>query len=239
MQALKINDHRVNLTNILIDLYKHGNIGSVLGFKGGTAAMLFHDLPRFSTDLDFDLISKYKRNSNKMLSFIDNVTKLLSARYEIQDKSTKYNTLFWLLSYGLGTTKIKIEISTRDIPYNHYEIMPFYGVNVKKLVISDMIAHKMVALLERKNIANRDIFDIHFFLGGPTANKINYDIIKHRTGNDPKAFFEILYDFINNISPKTVLNGLGEVLTDTQKDWAKVKLVSETLELIKRHIDLL
>lgn len=31
-------------------------MSSVLGFKGGTAALLFYGLPRLSVDLDFDLI---------------------------------------------------------------------------------------------------------------------------------------------------------------------------------------
>jgi len=33
----------------------------VLGFKGGTAAMLFYGLPRFSVDLDFDLLDSDKK----------------------------------------------------------------------------------------------------------------------------------------------------------------------------------
>jgi hypothetical protein len=35
------------------------------------------------------------------------------------------------------------------------------------------------------------------------------------------------------------LSGLGEVLTDSQKDWAKAKLIIEIKGLISRQIDLL
>ena len=42
---------------ILKDIYSDIRIASLLGFKGGTCAYFFYDLPRFSVVLDFDLIS--------------------------------------------------------------------------------------------------------------------------------------------------------------------------------------
>ncbi len=56
MKALDITKHKTHLTNILLDVYKNSTLSPVLGFKGGTAAMLFYKLPRFSVDLDFDLL---------------------------------------------------------------------------------------------------------------------------------------------------------------------------------------
>ena len=51
---LDITKHKTHLTNILIDIYKNSSLAPILGFKGGTAAMLFYKLPRFSVDLDFE-----------------------------------------------------------------------------------------------------------------------------------------------------------------------------------------
>ena len=116
---------------------------------------------------------------------------------------------------------------------------PFYGVTVKVLDIKDMIAHKLVAVTERKSLANRDLFDIHYFLSSPYAGEINYKIIKHRTGKEPKEFYVFLLGFLNKINPGNVLAGLGEVLTDSQKDWVKAKLIFELKGLIQRQIDLL
>ena len=101
--------HKTNLTNILIDIYKDPILSTNLGFKGGTAAMLFYKLPRFSVDLDFDLIG-----NNNINIVIQKITKLLSSKYKIKEQSVKYNTLFWLVSYESGQHNIKIEISTRD-----------------------------------------------------------------------------------------------------------------------------
>ena len=91
MKALDITKHKTHLTNILLDLYKNSTLNPVLGFKGGTAAMLFYHLPRFSLDLDFDLLIPTDEVGDQM-------TQLLSAKYEIKDNSTKFNTLFWIVS---------------------------------------------------------------------------------------------------------------------------------------------
>lgn len=239
MKALDITIHKTNLTNILIDFYKNSYIGPLLGFKGGTAALLFYNLPRFSVDLDFDLIVDYKKDPSEFKEFIDKMTSVLSSKFEIKDQSTKYNTLFWLVSYGSGLSNIKIEISTRNNPYNHYNLVPFYGTTIRVIDLKDMIAHKLVAVTEREALANRDLFDVHYFLGLPQASQINYQIIKHRTGKNPKEFYISLLKYLDKINSKSILSGLGEVLTDSQKDWAKAKLILEIKGLISRQIDLL
>lgn len=239
MKALDIIIHKTNLTNILIDIFKNSFIGPLLGFKGETAALLFYNLPRFSVDLDFDLIVDLKKDSPELKEFIDKITSVLSAKFEIKDQSTKYNTLFWLVSYGDGLSNIKVEVSTRDNPYNHYNLIPFYGTTIRVIDLKDMIAHKLVAVTERGTLASRDLFDIHYFLGLPQASQINYQIIKHRTGKNPKEFYISLLKYLDKINSKSILSGLGEVLTDSQKDWAKAKLIIEIKGLILRQIDLL
>ncbi len=237
MISLDISKHKTNLTNILIDIYKDKLLGNALGFKGGTAAMLFYNLPRFSVDLDFDLVGKY--NPKEINEIVERVNGLLSNKYDIKDQSKKHNTLFWLVSYGEGLTKIKIEISTRENPYNHYELKDFYGIKINVLEIGDIIAHKMVAITDRAILANRDLFDVHFFLGTPFVNKINYDIIKYRTGKNPKNFYKDLYKYVSKIDPDSMLDGLGEVLEKSKKDWVKAKLKTELLGLIQRQIDMI
>lgn len=238
MPTLDITRHKTNLTNILIDIYKNSSLGPVLGFKGGTAAMLFYNLPRFSVDLDFDLIADFKSGSNELNDLFQRMTKQLSDKYTIKDQSTKYNTLFWLVSYGTGFSHIKVEISVRDYTYNHYNPQLFYGTTVKLLSVGDMIAHKMAAVMERKSTANRDLFDIHYFLSSPYAIDVSYGVILKRTGKEPKEFYGDLLGFVNKLNPNGVVEGMGEVLTQPQKDWAKAKLVEELKGLVQRQIDL-
>mgnify|MGYP001606920138 CR=1 FL=1 len=75
-----------------------------------------------------------------------------------------------------------------------------------------------------------------YFLGSANATDVNYDIIKHRTGKDPKEFYQTFLEFVSKINSKDLLNGLGEVLTEPQKDWAKAKLVIELDSLIKKML---
>jgi len=232
---MDIKKHKINLTNILLSIYKDPLLASSLGFKGGTSAMLFYKLPRFSVDLDFDYIG----SENNLPVIINKITALVSKDFIIKDQSTKHNTLFWLVSYKKGEHNIKIEISVRENSYNHYIDVSFYGVSLKILDIKDMIAHKMVAFTERPSVANRDLFDIHFLLQTEAAATINYKIIETRTGKNPKEFYNYLLNLIEKINPNNILDGLGEVLTESQKDWAKAKLLIEVKGLIQRQIDLL
>ncbi len=54
--TLDIARHRTILFQILKDIYSDSEISPYLGFKGGTAAVMFYGLKRFSVDLDFDLL---------------------------------------------------------------------------------------------------------------------------------------------------------------------------------------
>lgn len=239
MKALQATKHKTHLANILIDFYKEGSIGSLLGFKGGTASMLFYDLPRFSTDLDFNLLSQeidYEANIEKADKHID---KLLMSKYNVKDHIIKRNTLFWVVSYGDGLANIKVEISTRSTIKSNYEVKTLYGVDMNTMVIGDMVAHKLVAAMERTSIANRDLFDIHYFLSSQYVTEINSQIIVDRTGLSLNEFYSSLLEFVSKLEGKNILSGLGEVLTPSQKDWAKAKLIPELKELINRQIDLI
>jgi len=54
--------HKNILVRILKDIFSNSAIGPYLGFKGGTAVLLFYNLSRFSVDLDFDLLDESKES---------------------------------------------------------------------------------------------------------------------------------------------------------------------------------
>lgn len=232
---MDITKHKINLTNILLDFYKDNLISKNLGFKGGTAAMLFYGLPRFSVDLDFDYIGE----KSKINETVTKITEIISKKYTVKDQSTKFNTLFWLLSYGKGEHNIKLEISIRDNSYNRYQTKVFYGIGIKVIDIRDMIAHKMVAFTKRPTLAKRDLFDIHYFLSSNYASDINHEVFKKRTGKNTRDFYKFLLDEVNEVNNNNILEGLGEVLTEPQKDWIKAKLLFELKNLIQRQIDMI
>ena len=54
------NKHRYYMMQVLLAIFRHPQLSSLLAFKGGTSLMMFHNLTRFSTDLDFNLLDASK-----------------------------------------------------------------------------------------------------------------------------------------------------------------------------------
>lgn len=228
---LNRTQHKTFMTNILTDIYGDEFLRQHLGFKGGTAAYLFYNLPRFSTDLDFDLlnIEKYQKVYEKV--------KAIASKYgEIKDEQLKTKTLYFRLSYEAGQPAIKIEISRKVEPSDTYNIREFFGLPV---MVSDqecMAANKLVAVLDRKKMVNRDWFDSWFFLKNNWP--INEGIIKSRVGLSLVEYFEKLVTFLEKEKDSlNILHGLGEVLDAKQKLFVKDKMLDEILFLLKVKLD--
>lgn len=215
------------LTNILRDTY----LTAVLGFKGGTACYFFYNLPRFSVDLDFDIIAE-KEGIDLILHEVHiRIKSIISNEgFQIKDEKLKLNTVFFLVSYEKGSQNIKIEISQRKYP-SKYEIKDFFGLSVKTMVKSDLFAHKLAAATDRKTVAPRDFYDIYFFF--KESWPINEDIIKLRTGKSLKNYLSELERFIKkNLSSTNILQGIGELINEKEKIWVKNNLKKELLRII-------
>ncbi|MDD4028654.1 MAG: nucleotidyl transferase AbiEii/AbiGii toxin family protein [Caldisericia bacterium] len=237
MITLDIAKHRIAMTQLLLDLYKDSRIAPLLGFTGGTAAMMFYNLPRFSVDLDFDIMGDTSKRSISSELLFEHITKLLHRKYQVTDECMKFNTLFWLIRYELHFAQVKIEISTRNSTLNHYHPVLFYGVTVYIMDAQDMIVYKMIAVMTRSQLANRDLFDLHYFLQSPYATSIRYSLLEDLTKTSPKEYLIGLLKKITLIKPSSVLNGLGEILEPSQKIWVKKNLLPELENLIQLQID--
>ncbi len=223
--SLNKDIHRRLMTEILLQIYSDIEISGALAFKGGTAAMFFYDLPRFSVDLDFDLMDKSKTEM-----VIEKITKIISKFGEIRQVANQKTGILFVVSYQEKDQNIKIEINKE--PYGStYELKTYNGLNMYVMKKPDMFANKLVAMYERLGKANRDIFDVRYF-----ASKlwdISEEIIKLRTGKSLPDFLVKLIDKLENYNPQYILNGLGEVLTEPQKSWAKDYLIKETIISLK------
>ena len=138
-----INRHKFFLFQILKDIYEDKELTGILGFKGGTALMFFYDLPRFSVDLDFNLL-----NPNKEDIVYGKVREILLKHGAIHDEAKKFYGPICVLDYGAGERKLKVEISNRNFA-DHYEVKNLLGVNMQVMVGSDMFAHKLCAMLDK------------------------------------------------------------------------------------------
>lgn len=226
---LDINVHKTVLVKILKDIYTDIKLGNYLGFKGGTALYFFYSLPRFSTDLDFDLI-----NPEKELFVLEKLESIVSQYGKITQKENKANTVFLLLSYGVKNINIKIEISKRNFG-SRYEVKNYLGVSIKTMVAEDMFAHKLTALLERNKTASRDLYDVWFFLTNHFA--INEKIVLQRTKENLKQYLEKCVAFVEKYPDNRILAGIGELIDNKTKSWVKNKLKEELLLLLKLKIE--
>ena len=84
--------HKLLLVQILKNIYSDVEISSLLGLKGGTCAYFFYNLPRFSVDLDFDLIVPNKKNKEIIFKKIENILKEFG---KIKEKRIKRWTIFF------------------------------------------------------------------------------------------------------------------------------------------------
>lgn len=226
---LNIERHKGILIRILKDIYTDNTLGPLLGFKGGTAALLFYELNRFSIDLDFDLLDQEKEDY-----VFERVGKIVATYGKIKEQKKKRFTLFYELSYSEADRNIKVEINRRNFG-SRYEVMNYFGISMKVMAQEDMFANKMAALYERVERANRDIFDVWFFLQNNWS--INKKLVEKRIGLTFKECVAICIEKLEKVPERAILSGMGEFLDAKQKAWAKVKLKSETLFLLKIMLD--
>ena len=152
--------HQLIMSQILKDIYSDITIASILGFNGGTAAYLFYDLPRFSVDLDFDLLDPSEENIDLVF---EKIKKIILQYGEIKDEQKKFATIFFSLSYGPNEHQIKVEINNRPTGAR-YKMLNYIGLSVLVAEKNSMLGGKLMALVNRKKFAARDLFDVYFFL---------------------------------------------------------------------------
>jgi predicted nucleotidyltransferase component of viral defense system len=221
------NKHKMYLIQILTDVYSDRELSVVLGFKGGTAAMLFYGLPRFSVDLDFNLLDKSAAET-----VYQKVKKIVLKYGKIDDEAQKFFGDLLSLNYERGERNLKIDISHR-VENDEYVIKNLLGINVKTMEISDMFSHKLVALLGRKEFAERDIFDCWYFMKEKTP--INRQIVERLTQKTLSEYLQDCIDKLGNLPKRSLLYGLGELVADDMKSFVRNKLQQETVFLLKSY----
>lgn len=226
---IDINRHKFFLVQILKDIYSDIELANCLGFKGGTALMFFYDLPRFSVDLDFNLIITEKKEV-----VYKKIRTILLKYGKIHDEAQKFFGPLLVLDYGINERKLKVEISIRPFD-NRYEIKNLLGINTKVMVAPDMFAHKLCALLDRNVMTNRDIFDCWFFMNNHTA--VNKKIIETRMKMPYSDYISKCIDHLETLDGKGLLQGLGELMDNKMKTFVRNKMHSETIGLLKFYKD--
>jgi len=147
---------------VLLSAIFEDNMGNFLAFKGGTLAYLKHNLDRFSTDIDIDIL-----DNDQEEFIIKSMREVLVKHGDIKNETLGKNLHRWIFRYNQEGMNIKIEVNKRVWTNNTYEPHKITNPAIRSIVTvpcmtKDCIfANKLVALSER--FANRDLYDIYFF----------------------------------------------------------------------------
>jgi len=226
--TLDIATHKTILFQILKDIYTDTTISPYMGFKGGTAALMFYGLDRFSVDLDFDLLDERQADH-----VFERVKKIAGKYGTLIEAHKKRFNLFCMISYDDRARNIKVEVNRRVFE-SRYEIKSYLGVSMQVMVLEDMFAHKLMAMHERIGTTARDIYDVWCFLHSRAP--INKSLVESRSGMSFENLVQKCIDQLGKVDNKQMLVGLGELITPRQKDWARANLREEVIALLKLRI---
>ena len=227
--TLDYSKHKNILLQILKDIYSDTSIAPHLGFKGGTATLLFYDLTRDSVDLDFDLLDESKEQA-----VFEKIQKIVAGYGKIVDSRIKRFNLVNIISYDTKSQNIKVEVNRRQFG-SKYDLKTLLGISMLVMVREDMFAHKLIAMHERVGKTSRDIYDAWFFLKNNWP--INKEIVEQRSGKSFKELLQATAEQLEKMNNRNILIGLGEFLTESQKDWARAKLRDEIIFLLKARLE--
>jgi len=150
-------------------------------FKGGTALAKFYGSPRFSDDLDFSAILQQgedyaksikgkldkmvKKSAEedpiKVLRTLDTVKTLayeLSIRGPLFEHSDRYQHL--KIEIGKNEPVLEKAVVLRRNPI-YRDLAPYVAIVMSE---KEILAEKTVALLYRRNLKARDLYDIYFLV---------------------------------------------------------------------------
>jgi len=201
--------HQLIMGQVLKDIYTDVSISPLLGFKGDTCTYFFYNLPRFSVDLDFDLLEVTEENQKMVF---EKIVAILSKYGTIKDQYIKRFTVFALLSYGDEDHNVKVEINVRKLAENMkdlYEMKEYLGISMMVAKKDYLFAGKLAALTFRTETAMRDIFDIQYF--AKNHWDINAEVIKNFTGKTVKEYLPDCVAFIEKDQRQPNVAGIGRV----------------------------
>ncbi len=220
---LDVNRHKFFLLQLLKEIYSDPELASSLAFKGGTALMLFHDLPRFSVDLDFNLTA----NSDEEVASAK-LRAILVKHGTIRDEARKRYGMLLVLNYEDDGRNLKVEVSNRSYP-DEYELRDYLGVSMNVMRLEYMFTHKLMALLDRNALTNRDVFDCWFCMKQRLV--LRKSILDLRLKGTFEDYMDKAIEAVTAISGNRILDGIGELLDPELKKWVKTDLTSEFASL--------
>jgi predicted nucleotidyltransferase component of viral defense system len=239
-------------------------------FYGGTSLRILYDLDRFSEDMDFTLLqsnlefSLDKYNDGivrELVSYgfsVDVDTKSKSWNPPIRSAFIKANTLGEIIKVGVPTSltrglhpettlKIKVEVDTDPAPAYDVETVFLQrpvSVGVRSVVIKDMYAGKMHALLFRQwkgRVKGRDWYDWLWFMRQNIPLDLDRLAIHMKKGSNldkeesltPEIFEEMMRNKIESLDLESAKQDMFAFAQDQQiiATWSKELFLQMILKM--------
>lgn len=160
---------------LLTLLFEHPDSKN-LAFIGGTSLRLLFDLDRFSEDLDFDCFLTQKKKTAIPFQYLTSALQRRGYDVVFREKNThaehggtfvfsKLLHLYGLSGHTAETLKIKIDFTYQDMGKTEVRILNRFGFaeQIVTLPLSILCARKIHALIHRKRLQARDLYDLAWF----------------------------------------------------------------------------
>lgn len=182
----EINMLREYLQHEILNYIFDSKFGDKLSFIGGTAIRIIYGSDRFSEDLDFDHFGISKKDFEELISTVKRNFEKEGLRIEIRNvykKAFRSHFRIRKILYDLGLSPHKneklliyIDTTQQDFSFqpqtkiiNKFGIFAEVRVNPPDILLSQ----KMTALLKRKRVMGRDIYDL-IYLSSITSPNLFY-----------------------------------------------------------------
>ncbi len=236
------NRLREYLQHYLLMLLAQEGFFSYCSFMGGTSLRVLFDLPRFSEDLDFSVVESHGFDFKGVLKRIKG--KLALAGYSVEVSFRRVGNVLsaWvkfdglLCEAGLSPLQgerlaVKIEVDSRP-PKGavsvDYLVNKFFSLLLRGYDLASILAGKINALMRRKYLKGRDVFDILWILSRFKDAEPNFVFLNNafeQMGWEDEAVSEgnwrrILSDKLSKVDWEVVEKDIGLFVED--KDSAKL-----------------
>ncbi|MBP3256995.1 MAG: nucleotidyl transferase AbiEii/AbiGii toxin family protein [Bacteroidales bacterium] len=224
-------------------------------FYGGTCLRLFHDLPRWSEDMDFSLTEKRSdihlenyfdaiREEFKLAGFDVTITKKDKKAFgRVESAFLKENTEAYDIKFQTKRmVKVKIELDTNPplmFTTEQKLLLQPYSFMVRCFALPDLFAGKMHALVYRswqRRVKGRDWFDFEWYVRNqiPLDFKHLQERIKEFSGDDVSmdTFLALLREKLSSTNIGNVKQDVLPYIDSTQQEGLSIWSNAYFLQLV-------
>jgi len=189
----RLNKLREYLQAFVLRSFHESEAFRPLAFVGGTALRFLHNLPRFSEDLDFSLVSRDGYAGAEWMAKVKRDLVLAGFNAQVAWNDRKVVHTGWIRLEGIlhetglsgmpgEKLSIKLEIDTRPPPGAHCErqvVTKYTSFFIQHYDLPSLLAGKLHAAITRKYSKGRDWYDLLWYLSQRPPVEPNVNMLQN------------------------------------------------------------